>query len=96
MAFSSAMVWCLYLSIFSPARPEPGPPMDLTGRVWATILQPAKKILARAQPEMLFLAILHYKNMGGPPEPGPGPKNLGFFGPAREMLRYSGVVGKER
>jgi hypothetical protein len=36
-------------------------------------LQPAKKILARARPEMLFSAILHYKNMGGPPKPGHGP-----------------------
>jgi hypothetical protein len=45
--------------------------MDLTGWVWAAILQPEKTILARARPESLFLAILHYKNMGVPPEPGP-------------------------
>jgi hypothetical protein len=35
--------------------------MDLTGRVWAHILQPEKKNLCPSQPEMLFLAILHYK-----------------------------------
>jgi hypothetical protein len=45
--------------------------------VWAQILQPAKKILAQAQPKMMFLAILHYKMRGQPaqaqarPELGP-------------------------
>jgi hypothetical protein len=65
----------LYPSIFSPARPEPGPP-----RPWILLdgpgqrsCCPRKKIVARARPEMLFLAILHYKNMGGPPKPGPAP-----------------------
>jgi hypothetical protein len=45
--------------------------------VWVEILQPAKNFLARAQPEILFLAILHYKPHERPtqardrPEPGP-------------------------
>jgi hypothetical protein len=30
------------------ARPAPGPPTNLTGRVWAEILKPAKIFLARA------------------------------------------------
>jgi hypothetical protein len=45
----------VYLSIFGPARPGPGPPMDLTGRAWAEIFKPAKFFLARALHEMLFL-----------------------------------------
>jgi hypothetical protein len=52
--------------------------MDLTGQAWAAILQPAQKILAQAWPEMLFLAILHYKKHGRPAQartqPKPGPK----------------------
>jgi hypothetical protein len=75
----------LTLSFFSPARlafstrvrPEPDPPTDLTGRAWAHILQLEKKILSRVRPEMLFLAILHYKMRRRPaqawarPEPNP-------------------------
>jgi hypothetical protein len=54
----------LYLSILSPARP--GLPMNVIGRAWAEILKPAKKHLARARPEMLFLVVLHYKMCGRP------------------------------
>jgi hypothetical protein len=38
-----SLVWAtlLYLSIFSPARPVPGPSTNLTGRVWVEILKPA-------------------------------------------------------
>jgi hypothetical protein len=66
----------LDLSIFSPTRP--GLATGLTGRAWAEILQPTKKILARAQPEIPFLAILHYKTHERPTQararPKPGPK----------------------
>jgi hypothetical protein len=40
-----------------------------------------EKILARARPKM-FLAILHYKNMGAPPKPGPGPSPVRKTRPA--------------
>jgi hypothetical protein len=69
----------LYLSILSSARPgplarpTPSPPTNLIGRAWVEILKPAKIFLARAQPEMLFLVVLHYKCAGGPPKPGPDP-----------------------
>jgi hypothetical protein len=46
--------------------PEPGLPTDLTGWAWVEILKPAKKFLARARPEMLFLANLQYKICGRP------------------------------
>jgi hypothetical protein len=46
---------------FAQAQHEPSPPIDLTGWVWAQILQLEKKILARARSEMMFLVILHYK-----------------------------------
>jgi hypothetical protein len=49
----------LDLSIFSPARP--GLATGLTGRAGQRSCSPRKKFLARAQPEILFLAILHYK-----------------------------------
>jgi hypothetical protein len=62
-----------------PARAQSalGPPTNLTRWAWAEILKPAKFFLARAQPEMLFLVVLHYKIRGWPaqtrarPEPGP-------------------------
>jgi hypothetical protein len=83
-----------YLSILSPARPSPlarpapGPPTNLTGWAWAEILKPAKKFLARARPEMLFLVVLHYKCAGGPIKPGPSPS------PARKVRpdTFSGMV----
>jgi hypothetical protein len=59
------------------SRPAPGPPTNLTGRAWAEILKPAKKFLARARPEILFLVVLHYKMRRRPaqararPEPDP-------------------------
>jgi hypothetical protein len=61
----------LYLSIFSPAQPGPGPARARTahGPYWTGLgsdLAAREKTLARARPKMLFLAILHYKNMGGP------------------------------
>jgi hypothetical protein len=42
------------------------PPTNLSGRAWAEISKLAKKILARAWTEMLFLVILHYKIRGRP------------------------------
>jgi hypothetical protein len=47
--------------------------MGLTGWAWAQILQPPKKILDWARPEMLFLAILHNKMHRWPAKPGPEP-----------------------
>jgi hypothetical protein len=66
----------LYLSIFSPARwPGLGPARTRPahGPYWTglggDLATHKKKILAQARPKMLFLAILHYKNMGSPPKP---------------------------
>jgi hypothetical protein len=71
---------CAYTWAFL-ARPGsarwPGPPTKLTGREWAEILKPAKKILVRARPEMLFLVILHYKIRGRPAQARALPENWG-------------------
>jgi hypothetical protein len=65
----------------SPARPA-GPARPAHGPYWTGLgsdLAAREKILAKARPEMLFLAILHYKKHGRPAQarvrPEPDPKN---------------------
>jgi hypothetical protein len=79
----------IYLSILSPARPDPlarpGParPRTLLHERGQRSWSPRKLFLARTRPEMLFLVVLHYKMRGRPararPENRGPPRPVGWL-----------------